>query len=100
MNFKNVKIKEDVFKKISDYCKSNNLKISDFCSEKLEKAILIEQYGETPFGIMIDYNQHIEKNKIEPANDAETGKNEIKTESEITTKNIEENGIIIRKRRL
>jgi hypothetical protein len=47
---KNVQIDDDnLHRKISDYCKINNLKISKFITEMLRKQFMIEQYGDTPF---------------------------------------------------
>lgn len=47
---KNVQIDDDnLHRKISDYCKINNLKISKFVTEMLRKQFMIEQYGDTPF---------------------------------------------------
>ena len=47
---KNVQIDdENLYRKISDYCKINNLKISKFITEMLRKQFMIEQYGDTPF---------------------------------------------------
>lgn len=39
----------DLYRKISDYCKINGLKISKFVTEMLHKQFMIEQYGDTPF---------------------------------------------------
>lgn len=47
---KNVQIDDDnLYRKITDYCKINNLKISKFITEMLRKQFMIEQYGDTPF---------------------------------------------------
>lgn len=58
MNLKTIRVHEDVFNDISDYCKINGLKIVDFCSEKLKEAVLVEKYGDTPFGVMINKKQN------------------------------------------
>jgi hypothetical protein len=47
---KNIQIDDnDLYRKISDYCKINGLKISKFVTEMLRKQFMIEQYGDTPF---------------------------------------------------
>ena len=47
---KNIQIDDnDLYRKISDYCKINSLKISKFVTEMLRKQFMIEQYGDTPF---------------------------------------------------
>lgn len=47
---KNIQIDDnDLYRKISDYCKINDLKISKFVTEMLRKQFMIEQYGDTPF---------------------------------------------------
>lgn len=47
---KNVQIDDDnLHRKISDYCKINDLKISKFVTEMLRRQFMIEQYGDTPF---------------------------------------------------
>lgn len=47
---KNIQIDDnDLYRKISDYCKINNLKISKFVTEMLRRQFMIEQYGDTPF---------------------------------------------------
>lgn len=47
---KNVQIDdENLYRKISDYCKINDLKISKFVTEMLRRQFMIEQYGDTPF---------------------------------------------------
>ena len=47
---KNIQIDDnDLYRKISDYCKINDLKISKFVAEMLRKQFMIEQYGDTPF---------------------------------------------------
>lgn len=47
---KNIQIDDnDLYRKISDYCKINGLKISKFVTEMLRKQFMVEQYGDTPF---------------------------------------------------
>ena len=53
MEWKTIRIKEGVYNQISEYCKMNNMTISDFCNDQLENAILYEKYADTPFGTMI-----------------------------------------------
>ena len=60
MEFKTIRIKEGVYNKISEYCKMNNITISDFCTNQLEKALLSEKYGDTPFGTMVKIPRVVE----------------------------------------
>ena len=57
MGLKTIRVQEDVFNEIAEYCKLNELKITDFCSEKLKEVVLVEKYGDTPFGTMITKKQ-------------------------------------------
>lgn len=45
-----VKIKDDLYKEISDYCKLNSLSIVEYVNNKLKSAIINEKYGDIPFG--------------------------------------------------
>lgn len=45
-----VKIKDDLYKEISEYCKLNSLSIVEYVNEKLKNAIINEKYGDIPFG--------------------------------------------------
>lgn len=60
MEGKTVRIKESVYNQISEYCKLNNITISDFCTNQLEKAILTEKYGDTPFGTIVKMPRVVE----------------------------------------
>lgn len=60
MEWKTIRIKEGIYNQISEYCKMNNITISDFCSDQLEKAILSEKYGDTPFGTMVKMPRVVE----------------------------------------
>lgn len=41
---------EKLYKDIVEYCKLNNEKVNDFCQRILKEQLLIEKYGDTPFG--------------------------------------------------
>lgn len=45
-----IQIDDILYKEITEYCKLNNEKINDFCQRILKKQLLIEKYGDTPFG--------------------------------------------------
>lgn len=45
-----IKIKDDLYKEISEYCKLNSLSIVEYVNEKLKNAIINEKYGDIPFG--------------------------------------------------
>jgi hypothetical protein len=100
MNFKTIRIREDVYNKISDYCKLNNLKITDFCSEKLENSILIEQYGDTPFGTMIETKQETKKLEEKPVKIEKPVQNVTNTNVEPVENNAPDEQPIIKRRRL
>lgn len=44
-----MEIEKKLHDEIKQYCKLNNLKISEFINSLLKKAFMIEKYGETPF---------------------------------------------------
>lgn len=55
---------ENLYNDIVEYCKLNNEKINNFCQRILKEQLLIEKYGDTPFGnvtheIMTDSNVEI-----------------------------------------
>ena len=41
---------EILYNDIVEYCKLNNEKISNFCQRVLKEQLLVEKYGNTPFG--------------------------------------------------
>lgn len=41
---------ENLYNDIVEYCKLNNEKINIFCQRILKEQLLIEKYGDTPFG--------------------------------------------------
>ena len=47
---KNITINEELYAEISEYCKYNKLSIKDFSEKALKNAIMIEKYGDIPFG--------------------------------------------------
>ena len=47
---KNITINEELYTEISEYCKYNKLSIKDFSERALKNAIMIEKYGDIPFG--------------------------------------------------
>ena len=54
---KNVLIDDEVlYREISEYCKLNGLKINKFITNMLRKQFTIEQFGDTPFGDIVNDN--------------------------------------------
>jgi hypothetical protein len=52
---KNVLIDDEVlYREISEYCKLNGLKINKFITNMLRKQFTIEQFGDTPFGNIVN----------------------------------------------
>lgn len=47
-------INDKLYDEISAYCSLNNMKIGIFCQNVLEKAIVLEKFGDTPF---MDYGK-------------------------------------------
>lgn len=43
-----MEIDKKLYSDIKDYCKANNLKIGEFINELLQKAFMIEKYGDKP----------------------------------------------------
>lgn len=41
---------ERLYNDIVEYCRLNNEKISNFCQRVLKEQLLVEKYGDTPFG--------------------------------------------------
>lgn len=41
---------ERLYNDIVEYCKLNNEKISNFCQRVLKEQLLVEKYGDMPFG--------------------------------------------------
>lgn len=43
---------ENLYNDIVEYCKLNNEKINNFCQRILKEQLLMEKYGDTPFGVV------------------------------------------------
>ncbi len=43
-----VTIKDELYAGIKEYCGLNNLKIGEYCNSLLEKAFLVDKYGDAP----------------------------------------------------
>lgn len=41
---------ENLYNDIVEYCKLNNEKVNNFCQRILKEQLMIEKYGDTPFG--------------------------------------------------
>ena len=41
---------ERLYNDLVEYCRLNNEKISNFCQRVLKEQLLVEKYGDTPFG--------------------------------------------------
>lgn len=46
-------VDENLYNDIVEYCKLNNEKVNDFCQRILKKQLMIEKYGDTPFGTIL-----------------------------------------------
>lgn len=88
---KNIQIDDnDLYRKISDYCKINDLKISKFVTEMLRRQFMIEQYGDTPFTTY--ETTVINNNPISSLTVNVTIENPDKDESIEIVKNVKTNG--------
>ena len=43
---------KNLYNDIVEYCRLNNEKINNFCQRILKEQLLIEKYGDTPFGVV------------------------------------------------
>jgi len=41
---------ENLYNDIVEYCRLNNEKVNNFCQRILKEQLMIEKYGDTPFG--------------------------------------------------
>lgn len=48
----NVKIKDKLYKELSDYCKLNSISIVDYVNDTIKNALTKDKYGDIPFGII------------------------------------------------
>lgn len=55
-----ITINDSLYKELYEFCKLNNLKLTEFCNILLKKSLLIEKYGETPF---VSYNNNVNTNQ-------------------------------------
>lgn len=91
-----IRIDEDVYDEISEYCKLNGLNVSSFCNGILKNAIKVEKYGDIPFGkvknITIQQNKPAEETekpsliKIESTKPVETNTESTENEPKVTVK--------------
>ena len=44
---------ENLYNDIVEYCKLNNEKVNNFCQRILKEQLMIEKYGDTPFGKVV-----------------------------------------------
>ena len=58
-NFHNIRISNDLYNEIKDYCTINNLKINVFVNDLLEKSLKREIYGDVP--AIFTVNTEVEK---------------------------------------
>lgn len=92
-NFHNIRISNDLYNEIKDYCTINNLKINVFVNDLLEKSLKREIYGDIPsiFTVPIKTEEKkvapVQIESIESAATEETNITETKTE-------IKENNIV------
>ena len=47
---KTIAINEDLYNEISEYCKLNKITIKDFSEKALKNSLMLEKYGDIPFG--------------------------------------------------
>ena len=49
---RNIKITDELYNEISEYCKLNSLQINEHAEELLKQALVSEKYGDIPFGVI------------------------------------------------
>ena len=76
---------ENLYNDIVEYCKLNNEKINNFCQRILKEQLLIEKYGDTPFGVV---THEIELPPVVPIDKKDIIKPHIKNMVEDYTKTI------------
>lgn len=47
---KTIAINEDLYNEILEYCKLNKITIKDFSEKALKSSLMLEKYGDIPFG--------------------------------------------------
>ena len=47
-----IRIDEDLYREIEEYCSLNSLKVSSLCNEMLRDSIAVKKYGDIPFGVV------------------------------------------------
>lgn len=47
---KTIAINEDLYNEILEYCKLNKITIKDFSEKALKNSLMLEKYGDIPFG--------------------------------------------------
>jgi len=47
-----IRIDEDLYKEIEEYCALNSIKVSSFCNDMLRESISVKKYGDIPFGVI------------------------------------------------
>lgn len=47
---KTIAINEDIYNEILEYCKLNKITIKDFSEKALKSSLMLEKYGDIPFG--------------------------------------------------
>lgn len=53
-NMHQIAINDKLYDDLKSYCSINNLKITEFCKDTLEKALILAKFGDTPF---MDYHK-------------------------------------------
>ena len=69
---KTVAINEDLYNEIYEYCKLNKITVKDFSEKALKDALMLEKYGDIPFGNFKETPKEKEPEHIvavDPAND-------------------------------
>lgn len=80
-NFHNIRISNDLYNEIKDYCTINNLKINVFVNDLLEKSLKREIYGDVP--AIFTVNTKVEK--VEKVEKAEVTSEKIKNVKKTVT---------------
>lgn len=54
-----VKIKDKLYKELSDYCKLNSISIVDYVNDTIKNALTKDKYGDIPFGLIEQFKNDI-----------------------------------------
>lgn len=82
----------ELYSKLLEYCKLNNLKLNKFVSELLRKQFYIEIYGDIPFGCIIknEPKENMKKEDIDIVEKTLSINNKIIDDISSTTKTVDD----------